>query len=96
MDPYKNWLKLGIAKKNERTVSNKKRAHTKLRGTRFENLVSLDGIVEEDRILRYDADGLADGRLRHSAHVLTVEQNGALVHVEHAEQQPDDGRFAFT
>ena len=49
--------------------------------------VVVDGIVEQHRILRHDADGAAQAFLRDLADVLTIHEDAACGRVVEAEQQ---------
>src|SRR5258706_7495878 len=53
-----------------------------------------DGVVEEDGVLRDDADRLAQARLRDIAQVLAVDADGARIDVVEAEQEARDRRLA--
>src|SRR3569833_4009511 len=69
--------------------------HCLARGVRLRvaNVVVERG-VEQDRVLRHDADGGAQALLRDVADVLAVDQYPAAVHVIEAEQQAGEGGFA--
>ena len=54
----------------------------------------LDGLVEEDGVLRDDPDGPAHRALLHPLQVLVIQHDPAVGDVEEAEQQPDDGGLA--
>ncbi len=56
--------------------------------------VIADGIVEQHRVLRNDADRRAQGRLRDVAQVLAIDGDPPSGRVIKAEQQPREGRFA--
>jgi hypothetical protein len=56
--------------------------------------VVFDGVVEQHRILRHDADRVAQRLLRHVAQVLAVDGDAAAVDVVEAEQQARHGRLA--
>lgn len=58
--------------------------------------VVVDGVVEEDGVLRNDADGGAQARLGHLPDVLPVDQDRALADIIEAEQEPADRRLAGT
>ena len=51
-------------------------------------------VVEQDRVLRHDADGPAQAELGHVAHVLAVDADGAAADLVEAEQEPHQGRLA--
>ena len=53
-----------------------------------------DRVVEQDGVLRDDADGRTQAVLGHLADVLTVDLDIAGIQVVEAEQQPADGGFA--
>lgn len=54
-----------------------------------EKVSLLDGIIEQDRVLRDDSNGLADRGLFNAPDVLAIQQDGSLLNVEKAEQQAD-------
>jgi ATP-binding cassette, subfamily B, heavy metal transporter len=56
--------------------------------------VVADGVVEQHGVLRHDADGGAQARLRHGPDVLAVDQHAAAGDVVEAEQDARDGGFA--
>ena len=58
--------------------------------------VGLDRAVEEDGVLRDDADRPAERVLRHAAHVLLVDEDDARVDVIEAKEEARDRRLAGT
>ena len=54
------------------------------------------GVVEQDRILRDDADLGVQGCLSDIADILPVNAHRPAGHIIKPEQQPADGRFART
>ena len=54
-------------------------------GAAIANVVA-QRVVEQHRILRHDADGLAQAFLRHGAHRLTINQNIAALRVIKSKQ----------
>ena len=58
--------------------------------------VVADRVVEQDGVLRHDADRGAQRFLRDVADVLAVDQNAPAADLVEAEQQARDGRFAGT
>ena len=56
--------------------------------------VGAHGVVEEHRLLRHEADLLAQARERRVAHVDAVDQDRALGHVVEARQQVDERGLA--
>ena len=55
--------------------------------------VVADRIVEQDRILRHDANRPMQALLRYVAHILSINGNRAATDVIEPEQEPRDGRF---
>jgi hypothetical protein len=56
--------------------------------------VVADGVVEQHGVLRHDADGRAQGRLRHVADVLPVDGHAARLDVVKAIKDSRDGGLA--
>ena len=56
--------------------------------------VVFDRVVEQDRVLRHDADRLAHAGLRHLADVLAGDTDRAVLHVIEAIEQPRQRRLA--
>ena len=53
-----------------------------------------DRIVEEDHVLRHDADGGAQGLLGHGRYVLPVDRHRSRLNVVEAEEDARDGGLA--
>ena len=56
--------------------------------------VVIDGVVEQNGILRHNPDHLVQRGLRHIADVLPVNPDRPGIHLVKPEQQPPDGRFS--
>lgn len=53
-----------------------------------------DTAGEESNVLRHDGDLLAETALRHVAYVYTIDEDRALIGVEHAQKHVDERRLA--
>lgn len=51
----------------------------------------LDGTVEQHRILWHNTNRLSHRRLLHTANILSIEKNCAILDIKEAEQKPYDG-----